>query len=518
MDKKENTHQHPHHINLPMALSINAAVFASNCDENESPQVFSKRKSASISPSCGHPVAVTSSSTTAATIHRGPLSDLHPTSKVEKAMTIAVAAPAACAGPSARPSLPAAAANKSTVRTYNKFKSLQLSKEEIEATDEKQASVNQLSGWLANEAAKKNKKPSIHRPQAATSSNQHPMRFQAKPRIKKEDVEATDSKRVSVKTLSSWMSDDPFEQKKVRTVRTGSNVIAKSRVFEKEKEMRADRQCDIRAGSVEERSAWLSGAFKHEGDENGVAVTSAQEKKVVRPYQAKPKRDEKPSDENELMSVSDKKEWFSKAFKKGGEGTAIQETNSFEEHHHPRGGATPAIHLTKSFETKHDNPAPGKTESATADDMCVPTINQAKSFDGIRRQPTLNSFQKDVVRLYQKDGGDDEARPDAALKSVHDKQAWLSSAFKKPMGSVVGSHHGTTAVAKDIFRKQPNPVGEQMIHTVDSDKDSIMDGAADPPSATKLMTNDKSHAPGVDDIDKMSVADRAKWLQGAFKK
>lgn len=514
MDKKENTHQHPHHINLPMALSINAAVFASNCDENESPQVFSKRKSASISPSCGHPVAVTSSSTTAATIHRGPLSDLHPTSKVEKAMTIAVAAPAACAGPSARPSLPAAAANKSTVRTYNKFKSLQLSKEEIEATDEKQASVNQLSGWLANEAAKKNKKPSIHRPQAATSSNQHPMRFQAKPRIKKEDVEATDSKRVSVKTLSSWMSDDPFEQKKVRTVRTGSNVIAKSRVFEKEKEMRADRQCDIRAGSVEERSAWLSGAFKHEGDENGVAVTSAQEKKVVRPYQAKPKRDEKPSDENELMSVSDKKEWFSKAFKKGGEGTAIQETNSFEEHHHPRGGATPAIHLTKSFGTKHDNPAPGKTESATADDMCVPTINQAKSFDGIRRQPTLNSFQKDVVRLYQKDGGDDEARPE----SVHDKQAWLSSAFKKPMGSVVGSHHGTTAVAKDIFRKQPNPVGEQMIHTVDSDKDSIMDGAADPPSATKLMTNDKSHAPGVDDIDKMSVADRAKWLQGAFKK
>ena len=492
----------------PMALSINAAVFASNCDENESPQVqFSKRKSALISPSCGHPVAVTSSSTTAATIHRGPLSDLHSTSKVENAMTIAVATPAACAGPSA-----VAAANHSAVRTYNKFKSLQL-KEEIEATDEKQASVNKLSGWLA-ESAKKNKKPSIHRHLAATSSNHHPMRFQNKPRIKKEDVEATDSKRVSVKTLSSWMSDDPFEQKKVRTVRTGRNVVAKSRVFEKEKEMSADRQCDIRAGSVEERLAWLSGAFKHEGDENGVAVTSAQEKKAVRPYQAKPKRDEKPSDENELMSVSDKKEWFSKAFKKGGEGTAIQETNSFEEQHRPRGGATSAIHLTKSFGTKHDNPAPGKTESATADDMCVAAINQAKSFDGIRRQPTLNSFQKDVVRLYQKDGGDDEARPE----SVHDKQAWLSSAFKKPMGSVVGSHHGTTAVAKDIFRKQPIPVGEQMIHTGDSDKDSIMDGAADPPSATKLMTNDKSHAPGVDDINKMSVADRAKWLQGAFKK
>ena len=496
----------------PMALSINAAVFASNCDENESPQVqFSKRKSALISPSCGHPVAVTSSSTTAATIHRGPLSDLHSTSKVENAMTIAVATPAACAGPSA-----VAAANHSAVRTYNKFKSLQL-KEEIEATDEKQASVNKLSGWLA-ESAKKNKKPSIHRHLAATSSNHHPMRFQNKPRIKKEDVEATDSKRVSVKTLSSWMSDDPFEQKKVRTVRTGRNVVAKSRVFEKEKEMSADRQCDIRAGSVEERLAWLSGAFKHEGDENGAAVTSAQEKKVVRPYQAKPKRDEKPSEENELMSVRDKKEWLSKAFQKGGEGAAIHETKSFEERHHSRGGATPAIHQTKLFRTKHDDPAPGKTKSATADYMCVPAFNQTKSFDGSGRQPALNSFQKDVVRLYQKDDDDDEARPEEALKSVHDKQAWLSSAFKKPTGGVVVIHHGTSAVAKDIFHKQPNPVGEQMSHTVDSDKDSIVDGAADPPSAAKLMTDDKSHAPGVDDVDKMSVADRAKWLQGAFKK
>jgi len=237
-----------------------------------------------------------------------------------------------------------------------------------------------------------------------------------------------------------------------------------------------------------------------------VTVTSAQEKKVVRPYQAKPKRDEKPSEENELMSVSDKKEWFSKAFKKGGEGAAIQETNSFEEQHHPRGGATPAIHQTKSFGTKHDDPAHGKAKSATADDMCVPAINQAKSFDGIGRQPTLNSFQKDVVRLYQKDDDDDETRPEVA--SVHDKQAWLSSAFK----------NRTSAVAKDIFRKQPNPVGEQMIHSVDSDKDSIVDGAADPPSLTKLMTDGKSHSPGVDDVDKMSVADRAKWLQGAFKK
>jgi hypothetical protein len=506
-----------------MALRINAAVFASDRDENESPQVFSKRKSELISPLCGHPMAECSSSTTAAAVHRGPLSDVH-NSKAEKAMTtIAAAAPAAYVGRSTRPSLPAAAAattaaNHSAVKKYNKFKSLQLSKEEIEATDEKQASVNQLSGWLANEAAKKNKKPPIHRPLAATSSN--PVRFQAKPRIKKEDVEATDDKRVSVKTLSSWMSGDPFEQKKVRTLRTGSNVIAKSRMFERENEMRADKQCDIRPGSVEERLAWLSGAFKHEGDENGTAVMSAQEKKVVRPYQSKPKRDEMPSEEseNELMSVRDKKEWLSKAFKRGGEGAAIHEIKSFEEQHHSHGCATPGIHQTKSIGTKHDDPAPGKTKSAATDDTCASAIDQTKSFDGIGRPPTQNPFKKNVVRLYQKGDEYDEARPEEALKSVHDKQAWLSSAFKKPTGGVGDSHHGSPAVAKDVFRKLPNAAGGQIIHTVDSETDSIVDRGADPPTASKLMTDGKTHAPGVDDMDKMSVAERARWLQGAFKK
>lgn len=491
-----------------MALSINAAVVASNCDENESPQV-SKRKSESKSLWCSHRVATTSSiAAPAAAVHRGPLYDLKSIPKVEAAMTITVAAPTACAGPSTRPSIPA---NHSGVKKYNRFKSLQLSKDEIEATDEKQATVNQLSEWLANEAAKKNKKPPIH-------TSNHPVRIQTKPRIKKSDVEATDSKRVSVKTLSSWMSDDPFEQKKLRTVRTGHNVIAKSRVFEKEKETRAERECDIRAGSVEERTAWLSGAFKHEMDENN-AEAPTQEKNVVRPYQSKPKRDEMQIEENELKSVRDKKEWLSKAFKKQSEGAAIHQTKSFEEQHHSCGGGTPAVHQTKSFGTKHDDTAHSIAKSVTEDVLSLPTINQSMSFDGIGRPSTLNSFERpNVVRLYQRDDDEEEVRPEEEFKSVHDKQTWLSSAFKKPIGGVGGSHHGSLAGAKEIFPKQPNGRG-QMIHSVDSDKDSIVDGAADPLSA-KLMTDtdNKLHALGIDDMEKMSVADRAKWLKGAFKK
>ncbi|KAL3827239.1 hypothetical protein ACHAXA_004714 [Cyclostephanos tholiformis] len=455
-----------------MALSINVAVGASNCDENESPQVRNS------------------------------------ISKADQAMT-ATGATGACAAHAARasvPSLPVAASNKhSGINKYSKFKSIQLSKDQIEATDEKQASVNQLSEWLANEAAKKNRKPPIHRPLSTTPAI-HPLRIQAKPRIKKSDVEATDSKRVSVKTLSSWMSDDPFEQKKgIRTARTGRNVIAKSRVFEKEKEMRADRQCDIKVGSVEERSAWLSGAFKHDGDEKHAAASLLEKKAVIRPYQSKLKQNEKQCEENELMSVREKKEWLSKAFKKGSGGDTIHQTKSFDEQHHSRGGATPAIQQTKSFETKNNGTTPTTTKFAEADDSYNLAINQTKSLDGIGRP---------VVRLYHKDDAHDESCPEEELKSVHDKQAWLTNAFKKPSGGVGRSHQGSSMGAREIVCKQPNG---NVIYSVDSNQDSSMSIAAGPPSVNPAMEG-KSYALEVDGADKMSVADRARWLQCAFKK
>ena len=52
------------------------------------------------------------------------------------------------------------------------------------------------------------------------------------------------------------MSDDPFQQKKVRTIRSGTKVIAKSRIFEKDQNVKIT-DCNIKMGSVEERQAWL---------------------------------------------------------------------------------------------------------------------------------------------------------------------------------------------------------------------------------------------------------------------
>jgi len=135
-----------------------------------------------------------------------------------------------------------------------------------------------------------------------------PVRIRTTPKLKAVDVQATDEKRVSVKTLSSWMSDDPFEQKKVRHIRSGAKVIAKSRIFEPTQTKSI--AINIEAGSVHNKQAWLQEAFR-KPDNSNVAKRSLPSSEV-RPYQVKKKKE---SPEKELKSVKEKKEWLSNAFK-----------------------------------------------------------------------------------------------------------------------------------------------------------------------------------------------------------
>ena len=484
-----------------MVLLINADVGnVAQCDENESP--LGKRKSELISPS------------NAAARSRGPLSDVNYNPEEAKIEATTYKTP-----PSpARTSLPPYSASRSAGRyslssghkftatnSANKFLPrlpVAASKEAIQATDEKQASVNQLSEWLATESArkaKKNKPPVHYRQHNATT----PIKFNAKPRIKKADVEATDSKRVSVKTLSSWMSNDPFEQKKVRTIRSGTKVIAKSRIFEKDQVLAASRTCDIKTGSVGDKQAWLNGAFKHEGEE--VVPQTVREQKV-RPYQMK-KKEETPV--KELKSVQDKKEWFSKAFQKSdGDQSGIdgiQQTSSFDQH--------PIICHTKSFEV--NNAAPAIMKSASSDvaeiktTLIHPMIHQTKSCDGISIPTTafekqLLERQRSVVRLYAQKNEEKDESEEAPPKSVHDKQAWLSNAFKK--------HDGKEEVGKSMNK----------VHAVDSTKKSVQTEVEEkrPQHIAKKEQPAETQKDSEDDenpLDKMSVADRAKWLRGAFK-
>jgi len=188
-------------------------------------------------------------------------------------------------------------------RLYSNQKAL-LPKEVVEATNDGRASVDKLSQWLASESSKKQQ----HAVRSNVSST--PVRIRTTPKIKKEDVAATNDKRVSVKTLSSWMNDDPFEQKKVRHIRTGAKVIAKSRIFEPTQTKNI--AMNIETGSVRNKQAWLAKeAFKSET--NNVAKRSLPSPEViVRPYQTKKMKE---SPEKEFKSVKDKKQWLSNAFK-----------------------------------------------------------------------------------------------------------------------------------------------------------------------------------------------------------
>mmetsp|Transcript_8066 Transcript_8066/g.19849 ORF Transcript_8066/g.19849 Transcript_8066/m.19849 type:complete len:539 (+) Transcript_8066:109-1725(+) len=536
-----------------MVLTVNAAVDAignndGTCDdENESPPGCgsgggkqqpvlspSKRKSELISPSAasrwrrgdregarGAAAASFSSRNDSKDggLHattRSPLSDVN-----SKAPPPAL--PASAPYTPKKPPTPAARAkfNGSAFKHPHHLRA-RPSKEEVEATDEKRSSVNQLSEWLAIESAKKkNRKKKL--PSSNAAMTPCPISFHAKPRIKKCDVEATDSKRVSVKTLGAWMSGDPFEQRKVRTIRSSHRIIVKSRAFERADNAKLARENDIRAGSVNERRDWLAReAFKHENDGEEVPQRAVLGEKKLRPYQCK----QKETPEKELKSVRDKKEWLSKAFKKGGDNEGqrgIRETDSIEAQQqrllvkcasadqyaveHGSVGNTSMIRPAKSYDC-------GATTSAAS------TVGvQGKSPSTPERQPS-------VVRLYRRDSskllddeGDGENQNDAGVegtpspkKSVHDRQAWLSSAFKKRQDQQKSDREAAvTELAEDGERGKPRITSTETMdtndvnkHETNHDKNSVGDGQRDCDDGDGLKEN-------------MSVADRAAWLRGAFK-
>lgn len=277
-----------------------------------------------------------------------------------------------------------------------------LSKESVEATDDGRASVGKLSQWLANESAKKQQ----HAERSNVSSNTAtPVRFRTTPKLKKEDVAATDDKRVSVKTLSSWMSDDPFEQKKVRHIRTGAKVIAKSRIFEPTKTKNI--AMNIEKGSVRNKQNWLKNdAFKSET--NNAAAKRSHPPSEVRPYQMKKKKE---SPEKEFNSVKDKKEWLSNAFKDNnnhsiskGEIIKSKSVDSGE---------------TTSFSTK-DEADIQKSASADGDVVMCSDVTQ---------KPTICEAEKNVAA--GSDRANDEKDEDDNAVSVANRAKWLKSAFEK---------------------------------------------------------------------------------------
>jgi hypothetical protein len=425
-----------------MSLSINTASAVNiKSDENESPLGKRKTESPPVGPSP----------------KRSPLSNVGINEQLNESKEVIKA--------SATPS------KNFTVAPYSasKFRP-RVSKEEIQATDEGRASVDKLSQWLATESAKKPKKP----PTIVAA----PVRFRMKPKLRQEDVEATDDKRVSVKTLSAWISDDPFEQKKLRHIRSGAKVIAKSRVFESDKALAASRKVDIKAGSVHERQAWLSGAFKHEED-GECRPKPPLASNVPRPYQNKVKKEESP--EKTLKTVKEKKEWLNNAFKKNDQ----------------------SIHTVKSCEGKADTLTILKCASADEAHMSeYPSITQQTSCDA------MDAGGKSSVRLYQNSRTKKDS-PEKCLQSVHDKQAWLSNAFKKPRDET-----SVTKVKAPVVSEPAKVVVEKKLDAVSVSTPVSESLEENKVETWKASPEKKDNA----EEEHMSVADRAKWLRGAFNK
>lgn len=292
-------------------------------------------------------------------------------------------------------------------RLYSKQKTP--SKESVQATDDGRASVDKLSQWLANESSKKQQH--AVRSTASSSNAATPLRFRTKPKLKKEDVAATNDKRVSVKTLSSWMSDDPFEQKKLRHIRTGAKVIAKSRMFEPTPTKNVEM--NIEKGSVRNKQAWLSNeAFKTEN--NSVAKRALPSPAEAKPYQMKKMKESPEKELEEFDSVRDKKEWLSNVFK--------------DKNNHSNNSGSDIL-KSKSVDSGENSSFSAKHESVIQKSVSVDEDNVALCSKVAQQPTTCEAAEKKVAADVDRTSV--EVDEDEATVSVANRAKWLKAAFEK---------------------------------------------------------------------------------------
>lgn len=129
------------------------------------------------------------------------------------------------------------------------------------------------------------------------------------PKPAQTDVQATNEGYASVAELSKWLADDPTSTKKIKQIRRGANIIAKSRKFDKcLQDAIIMEKCQVERGSVKEKTIWLQKALSEDSED---AVTT-----MV-----------KPNHSNDAMSVSEKTKWLSGAFASGGSSSTTTKPN-----------------------------------------------------------------------------------------------------------------------------------------------------------------------------------------------
>ena len=165
----------------------------------------------------------------------------------------------------------------------------------------------------------------------ATATRRHPratpIRIQTKePGV---DVRATNEGYKSVKELSAWLADDPTKaKKKVKCLRRGANVIAKSRAFDKGlKDVIIEQDLGLRSikGLVASKKQLLATESGRSFDNTSTSDRTDSNKKhsgnndweETENINAQPQWPVPDSMEtSSVICVSDKKQWLANAFKK----------------------------------------------------------------------------------------------------------------------------------------------------------------------------------------------------------
>jgi len=117
----------------------------------------------------------------------------------------------------------------------------------------------------------------------------NPSLYKFTPKIKKEEVEATDNKHASVQKISQWLGSDPFGKKKQMVyIRQGTQIMTKSKAFEHEDVVQMRKKGIVSkkelrhfpTGKVSEGKKWLQAAFI-EGKEEEVRSSVFNKKNMI---------------------------------------------------------------------------------------------------------------------------------------------------------------------------------------------------------------------------------------------
>ena len=286
----------------------------------------------------------------------------------------------------------------------------------------------------------------------------------SKPKLRHEEVQATNDGYASVARLSEWLANDPTSTKKKKHVRRGKNVITKSRTFEKDAENVILIETKMPRGAVQDRKKWIQGALRDE---------RAFQKDRVQRYTMS---EAGAGDLSSRINVADKKDWLKKAFK-----TAVEDA--------PK-----------------ENDEESRSEIITNDAASSLSVSDKKDWltrafqKGIEGPPSKKVvYNKAMTDVLHNRGGGDDAAARAKRRFLERSQRTPTKSTPKPSqhsalssrvlsASRPESKHDTSVRAFNNEERTGPPSAGPVVEPVQSDDGSVVEPTDERPSFEEDQT------------------------------